>query len=56
MTSALLDIPGIGDKRRRQLLERFGSLAGVKLATPQEIAALPGFSTRLSERVLEHLP
>ncbi len=56
VTSALLDIPGIGDKRRRQLLERFGSLAGVKLATPQEIAALPGFSTRLSERVLEHLP
>ena len=56
VTSALLDIPGIGDKRRRQLLERFGSLAGVKLATPQEIAALPGFSTGLAERVLEHLP
>ncbi len=56
VTSALLDIPGIGDKRRRQLLERFGSLAGVKLATPQEIAALPGFSTALAERVLEHLP
>ncbi len=56
VTSALLDIPGIGDKRRRQLLERFGSLAGVKLATPQEIAALPGFSTGLAERVLEHIP
>ncbi len=56
VTSALLDIPGIGDKRRRQLLERFGSLAGVKLATPQEIAALPGFSTGLAERILEHLP
>jgi excinuclease ABC subunit C len=55
VTSALLDIPGVGDKRRRQLLERFGSLAGVKLASPDEIAALPGFSTKLAERVLESL-
>jgi excinuclease ABC subunit C len=51
----LLEIPDIGDKRRRQLLERFGSLAGVKLATPEEIAALPGFSTKLAERILEHV-
>jgi excinuclease ABC subunit C len=55
VTSALLDIPDVGDKRRRQLLETFGSLAGVKLATPEEIAALPGFSTTLAERILEHL-
>ncbi len=55
VTSALLDIPDVGDKRRRQLLERFGSLAGVKLATPDEIAALPGFSTALAEKILEHL-
>ena len=55
VTSALLDIPGVGDKRRRQLLERFGSLAGVKLATPEEIATLPGISTALAERILEHI-
>jgi excinuclease ABC subunit C len=55
ITSALLEIPDVGDRRRRQLLERFGSLAGVKLATPEEIAALPGFSTKLAERILEHL-
>jgi excinuclease ABC subunit C len=55
ITSELLRIPGVGPSRRRALLERFGSLAGVKTATPKEIAALPGFSTRLAERILERL-
>jgi excinuclease ABC subunit C len=55
ITSELLAIPGIGATRRRALLERFGSLAGVKTATAGEIAALPGFSTRLAERVLDRL-
>ncbi len=55
ITSELLTIPGIGPRRRRALLERFGSLAGVKTATPAEIATLPGFSTTLAERILDHL-
>jgi excinuclease ABC subunit C len=55
ITSELLAIPGIGPGRRRALLERFGSLAGVKIATPAEIAALPGFSTKLAERILDRL-
>ncbi len=55
ITSELLTIPGIGPTRRRQLLERFGSLAGVKTATAAEIASLPGFSERLAERVRERL-
>ncbi len=53
ITSALLEIPGVGPSRRRLLLERFGSLAGVKSATVAEIASLPGLSTRLAERILE---
>jgi excinuclease ABC subunit C len=52
ITSALLDIPGVGPNRRRVLLERFGSLAGVKSATAAEIASLPGFSSKLAERIL----
>jgi excinuclease ABC subunit C len=55
ITSELLAIPGIGPSRRRVLLERFGSLAGVKTATPAEIAALRGFSTTLAERILDRL-
>jgi excinuclease ABC subunit C len=55
ITSELLLIPGIGPSRRRALLERFGSLAGVRTATSAEIAALPGFSSTLAERILERL-
>jgi excinuclease ABC subunit C len=55
ITSALLEIKGIGPERRRRLLERFGSLAGVSSASPAEIAAVPGFSTALADRILEHL-
>ena len=55
ITSELLAIPGVGPSRRRALLERFGSLAGVRTATPAEIASLRGFSTRLAERILDRL-
>ncbi|MEP6574182.1 MAG: excinuclease ABC subunit UvrC, partial [Gemmatimonadota bacterium] len=55
ITSELLNIPGIGASRRRLLLEKFGSLAGVKSASPAELAALPGFSTTLADRILAHL-
>ena len=55
ITSELLAIRGVGLGRRRALLERFGSLAGVKTATPAEIASLPGFSTKLAERILDRL-
>jgi len=55
ITSELLTIRGVGPARRRLLLERFGSLAGVRTATPAEIATLPGFSTRMAERILESL-
>jgi excinuclease UvrABC nuclease subunit len=36
-------------------LERFGSVAGVRTATREEIASLPGFSRTLAERILERL-
>lgn len=55
ITSELLNIPGVGPNRRRRLLERFGSLAGVKSASVAELATVPGFSARLAERVLSHL-
>ena len=55
ISSQLLSIPGVGPSRRRVLIERFGSLAGVRSANAAEIATLPGFSTVLAERILEHL-
>jgi excinuclease ABC subunit C len=40
--SALDDMPGIGEKRRRLLIERFGSVSGVKQASPQDLMNVLG--------------
>jgi excinuclease ABC subunit C len=40
--SALDDVPGVGPRRRRTLLTKFGSLAGVRRATREELAATVG--------------
>ena len=55
MTSELLRVPGIGEAKRRQLLEAFGSLQGVRDASAADIAALPGFGQTTAERILEAL-
>jgi excinuclease ABC subunit C len=55
VTSELLRIPGVGESKRRQLLAAFGSLQGVREATPEAIAALPGFGQKTAERILEVL-
>jgi excinuclease ABC subunit C len=55
ITSALLDIPGVGPSKRRALLTAFGSLVGVRGASAADIAALPGFSEAVALRILDHL-
>ncbi len=55
ITSALLDIPGIGPNRRRVLLQAFGSLAAVRTASVSDLAALPGFSDVIATRILDYL-
>jgi excinuclease ABC subunit C len=55
MTSELLRVPGIGEAKRRQLLEAFGSLQGVRDASPEAIAALPGFGRKTADRIVEAL-
>ncbi len=53
--SELSDIPGIGPTRQKALLRRFGSVKGVKEATRDEIARVPGFSQALASRILTWL-
>jgi excinuclease ABC subunit C len=40
--SELDDLPGIGEKRRRLLIERFGSVSGVKQASEQDLVNVLG--------------
>jgi len=42
LRSALDDVPGVGPRRRRALLTAFGSLAGVRRATREELGAVVG--------------
>jgi len=51
LTSTLLEIPGVGPARRRALLERFGSLAGVKDAKLEELEQVQGISHAMAERI-----
>ncbi|NIU62475.1 MAG: excinuclease ABC subunit C, partial [Pseudomonas stutzeri] len=43
-TSTLEDVPGIGPKRRRELLTHFGGLQELCRASLDEIAKAPGIS------------
>jgi excinuclease ABC subunit C len=53
--SALDLVPGIGPKRKRQLVRQFGSLKGIREASIDDIAASPGMTRKLAERVKENV-
>ena len=53
--SALDGISGVGPKRKRALLRKFGSVKGIREATREEIAATPGFTKALAEKVMAGL-
>ncbi|MBZ0329259.1 excinuclease ABC subunit UvrC [Halomonas sp. ANAO-440] len=50
-SSTLEDIEGIGPKRRRELLRFFGGLQGVKQASREELARVPGISASLADTI-----
>jgi excinuclease ABC subunit C len=51
--STLEDIPGIGPKRRQQLLKQFGGLQGLARAGVEDIATVEGISHQLAQQVYE---
>ena len=54
-TSKLEEIPGIGPRRRANLLRHFGGLGGLKAAGIEEIARVDGINAALAERIYASL-
>lgn len=55
MQSALDAVPGVGPKRKKALLRKFGSVKAIREASVDDIAATVGFTRRLAEAVKAHL-
>jgi excinuclease ABC subunit C len=53
--SALDAISGVGDRWRRELLQRFGSVQGIRDATLDDLLKVPGLGRTRALRILEHL-
>jgi excinuclease ABC subunit C len=51
--SALDAVPGIGPKRKKALLRKFGSVKAIREAAVDEIASTVGFTRSLAEKVKE---
>jgi len=49
--SMLDDVPGIGPKRKRALLKTFGSLDGIRAASVEQLAAVPGMTKKSAEEL-----
>jgi excinuclease ABC subunit C len=53
--SLLEEIPGLGPKRRRELLKAFGGLQGVRQASVEDLAKVHGVSRQLAEQIFERV-
>jgi len=53
--SLLEEIPGLGPKRRRELLKHFGGQQQISKASADDIARVTGISKKLAENIYAHL-
>ena len=52
--STLEDIPGVGEKRRKSLLTKFGSVEKIKRATYEELINTPGVDRKSAENIIKY--
>ncbi|MEQ9562235.1 MAG: helix-hairpin-helix domain-containing protein, partial [Woeseiaceae bacterium] len=50
-TSRLEDIPGVGPKKRRELLRQFGGIQGIRSAGIDDLVKVQGISRTLAEKI-----
>ena len=55
LLSSLDRIPGIGKKRKAELLRHFGGMGALLKASPEEIRRVKGFGKELSRAVYDFL-
>lgn len=56
MTKSILDdIPGIGPKRKRVLMDRFKDIDNIKKASKEDLVAIDGITERLAEDILRYI-
>lgn len=55
ISSQLDDIPGLGEKRIKKLMEKFKTVEAIRLSKAEEISKLSSFNIDLAEKVLEAL-
>lgn len=55
VSSVLDDVPGIGAKRKKELIKRFGSVSKIREASVEEIASVPGINRKMAEELKEKL-
>jgi excinuclease ABC subunit C len=53
--SWLEEIPGLGPKRRRELLTAFGGLQGIRQASVEDLARVHGISRQLAKEIFERM-
>jgi excinuclease ABC subunit C len=54
-TSTLEGIPGVGAKRRKELLRHFGGLRVIEQATVADLLKVPGISKKIGEDIYSAL-
>ena len=55
LISVIEDVPGVGPKKRRALMQHFKTVGDIRKATPEELAAVDGINMALALKIKEYV-